>query len=313
MRYTKFFAIVACLLLPGCAFKGGVRAQEDPGIEVRPAILDVSGKPGSIIDLEVNIRNTSSAVLGVSVKSRSLAPEDELLDSSQEDRYDASLWINAPRKFFLIEGNQSTKVPVEIKIPDDAVPGGHYAVVVFGIESVGLQDDSGVQVNREVGAVALINVPGDTVESVKVNNSGEFKLSFGGLFDIEQEIINNGNTHVLPVIETIIYDGNGNKVESFTQPIRLLLPNTKRKIANSWDSKKYFGRYSAETTVTYGTPSQNYVSNRMRTWVLPSLIFVILAVIIMPVIFRYGFVKLYKRSEKFRKIITRLHSTVVRR
>jgi hypothetical protein len=277
-----------------------VSGQEDPGIEIKPAILDLNGLPGEKIKFSVKLTNTYDNALGVRVSSRLLAPEDELINSAEAYRYDASQWLNVSKEFIIIEGNESIDVPLEIIIPDNAVPGGHYSLITFKIEAISQFDASGITIKSEVGAVTLITVPGDTVENAYIVDDSSSLVSFGGVFKFSQTIFNDGNIHLLPTIETNIINSKGEIVDKIVQPYKLLLPNTKRTLITEWDSKKYFGKYTAQTTVSFGTPTQNINSDVLSIFILPSITTLIFWTVTIYIVIRLIHRYYYKKSSVYR-------------
>ena len=288
MRFTRNLVLLGALLALGLVFvSADASAQQEQGIQLQPAIIDVSGKPGTKIQTSVVVTNTYDQPVGVSVQSRSLAPEDEPIDPEVVESYDASLWVRLGKESFLIDKLASVTVPIELEVPEDAVPGGHYTLVSFRIVSNEAPDGSGVKINREAGAVILVTVPGELVESADIVTDNSETLSLGGVSRFSHTIMNQGNTHFLPIISTKIVSRDGNIVDTIQQPTKLLLPNTKRSIDIEWDSARYFGTYDAITTVTYGTPTQNLESDAISIRIVPAINILVLWSVIAVICVRF--------------------------
>ena len=299
-RLISSFCLLFLLFLPSITYAQNDIDSEQPGLKIQPAIIDISGQPGSVINSTIKITNTFNKPLGFSARAQTLAPNDKPIDISAVDKYDASRWVNFPTKDFLLDGLASVEVELEVTVPVDAVPGGHYALSIFRLETTDLEDSSGVKINREAGAVMLISVPGVIVEDAEIATNSATTLAFGGESVIKQTISNTGNLHILPIITTEIRDGS-TVIDTVTQPLQLLLPNTKRDIEVKWQSKGGFKRYQLVTTVSFGTPNQSIASSAGSTIFLPSAWTLILWTLIVFTAIRFMYRLARKKSVKFKR------------
>jgi hypothetical protein len=274
MRYINRLValLVATVLLICVLMLGGALSaiEPEPGLRLQPAIIDIAGNPQATTTTSVTLTNTTDQPLAVIVDTRSLSPEDEPIDPSAVDRYDASRWVSFEDGQILLAPQTSRVVPINVDIPKEAVPGGHYALVVFRIVNDKPPDGTGVKINSEAGTVMLINVPGETIEEADIVLNDATGIAYGGQAELSYSVLNTGNTHILPLIRTDITDGNGRVIETVTQNTQLLLPNTKRTFSVTWGTEAAIGKYYATTSVSYGTPTQTVTVEATEITVLPS-------------------------------------------
>jgi len=180
-------------------------------------------------------------------------------------------------------------LPVTIKVPANASPGGHYGVIRFTATPPDLKG-TGVSLSASLGALILIRVSGDVKESLAVQ---EFTVNHyiptgetgkagkaGTLFEsaplmFVERLKNTGNTHEQPVGQVTITDMFGKKIAAanVNVPPRNVLPGSIRRFEQPVDhdligNKKLFGLYHAKLSVVYGTNKQT-VTSSLAFWVIP--------------------------------------------
>jgi hypothetical protein len=203
-----------------------------------------------------------------------------IMDDSEPNPYSLKSWIS-PLPKLLLEPRQIENLPVTIRIPADAAPGGYYGVVRFTATAPELEGQ-GVSLSASLGALILLRVNGDIKESLAIE---EFSVATPGgtvksMFETAplmfiQRIKNNGNIHEQPVGQVVITDMFGKKIAgvNVNLPPRNILPQTIRKFEQTLDksvlgNKKLFGKYTATLTLTYGETKQTVTSTK-TFWVIP--------------------------------------------
>ncbi len=199
--------IVACVCVVALFLSRSVGAQQEIGLQIAPAILDVSARPGQQTETSVTVTNTSAQPIAVSVMMRPVAPTDEALDVASTQRYDVSTWVEPSLSELVLGPGEAQAVSIRVTPPADAVPGGQYGNVVFRVLNQSDEPDgSGVAVYREAAAVLLVTVPGQLEEQVDIETVNTQAWVFGGAVDQEYLVRNTGNVHVAPIITTRFFD-----------------------------------------------------------------------------------------------------------
>jgi hypothetical protein len=299
---ASIFALVVSLFTP-VADTSAVQATPQQGetgqaLEIAPPVLNLTGDPGQVLKTQISLRDVSSGALLVTGEVNDFTASGEdgtpkiIMDDSEPNPYSLKSWV-APLPKLLLEPRQIENLPVTIRIPADAAPGGYYGVVRFTATAPEL-DGQGVSLSASLGALILLRVNGDIKESMAIE---EFSIATAGgtvksMFESTpltfiQRIKNTGNIHEQPTGQVLITDMFGKKVAGVNVNLeqRNVLPQTIRKFEQTLDksvlgNKKLFGKYTATLTLKYGANKQTITSTK-TFWVIPyTLIGVGIAVII---------------------------------
>ena len=265
----------------------GTIAPTGQALEIDPPFMELSGNPGQTITTQIEIRNISSGPVVVSNQINDFVAKGEtgipeiLINSKVKDPYSLSGYI-APIPSFPLKPQQMEKLNVSINIPSNASPGGHYGVIRFTGIPAALTGHSGVSLSASLGALILLTVNGNIVESLQthsftVSPNGKGSSSFfqNDPFIFNEVFNNTGNEHVVPtgmitikdmfdhtVLQMYINNERGN-----------VLPGSMRKFTQEISkvnvgSKRFFGRYTASFKVTYGSPAKQ-LSGSLSFLVVP--------------------------------------------
>ncbi len=278
--------LLAALLLPGAL----VSAQQPPAnsgqaLEIAPPVLNLTADPGQTIKTQISLRDISSNKLVVSAQINDFVASGEdgtpkiLLDANEPNPYSMKSWV-VPLQDFTLVPKQIQSVPITIKVPANAAPGGYYGVIRFTGTPPELKG-TGVSLSASLGSLVLLRVNGAAKEALAIE---QFSVGSdgkpGSLFEstpitFTERLKNKGNIHEQPSGQVTITDMFGKKVATVNvnQPPRNVLPGSIRKFEQPLDSsvigdKKLFGRYTAKLDVTYGANKQT-VSSTIDFWIVP--------------------------------------------
>jgi hypothetical protein len=286
----SLFALVAGLFVPA-ANVAAVQSNQPAGdsgqaLEIAPPVLNLTGNPGQVLKAQISLRDVSNGALRVTGELNDFTASGEdgtpkiIMDDSEPSPYSLKSWV-APLPQLLLKPRQIENLPVTIRIPADAAPGGYYGVVRFTATAPEL-DDTGVSLSASLGALILLRVSGDVKENLAIEEfsvatpSGTVKNMFESTpLTFVQRVKNNGNIHEQPVGQVIITDMFGKKIAgvNVNLPPRNILPQTIRKFEQPLDksvlgNKRLFGKYTATVTLTYGDKKQTVTSTK-TFWVIP--------------------------------------------
>lgn len=280
--------LMASMLMPlAVAAQQTGDPENGQALEISPPLLTLEADPGATVKAQLQLRNVSQADLIVSAGVNDFVASGEggtpkiLLDEEEMDDNPYSLrdWVQPLRDTLLVPQEIKT-LPITLKVPENASPGGHYGVVRFSASAPD-PEDSGVSLSASLGTLMLVNVSGDVTESLEI---AEFAVAKDGnqgtLFESApltfiERLENTGNTHLEPAGQVSITDMFGRKVAAVNVnlPPRNILPSSIRRFEQPLDSavigdKMLFGRYEAELNMTYGDSEQT-VSDTITFWVIP--------------------------------------------
>lgn len=285
-----------------------VRAQEggtsDPQISVgiRPAIIEVILNTDGVIKQEISVFNLTDTAIPMTTSKESFAAEG--LDSVPADkliRYDASAWITLSETDtnFTLQPNEIKTITLNILKPVDASPGGHYATVYFQpAPTEGAQSESAAYIDARVASLVLMQIPGETEESMAINNftiarslyeTPPIAMSFNSE--------NTGNIHLLPSSRIEIYDDLTNQIVS-TVSLKsdLILPGLQKSFSVEQNIPYVMGKFSAQVVTDYGAANAKEVrSERVSFYIIPyKFIIVLIVAVVLLIVFRKRISKSFK-------------------
>lgn len=278
----------------GIAF-AAEQAPTGQALQITPPIIDLTAKPGQTVIASIKVTNISANQLSVSVQANDFVAEGEagepkvLLGDSETSPYSLRNWVVLPETAVL-KSQESRQYDIQIKVPDNAEPGGHFGVIRFS-GAVPELEGSNVGLSASLGSLVLINVPGEVKESLKLEEffaGNRTKFFETGPIQFGVRLRNNGNVHIKPTGQIEIYNLLGIK-EATVQvnpTSRNVLPGSIRKFDQSWSRKWLFGPYKAKLSLDAGKPTA--ISGQLTFWVVPykTIAGLILAAVILYLAFR---------------------------
>lgn len=287
---VSVFALVVSLFTPAATTlavqSNQQQDQTGQALEIAPPVLNLTGNPGQTLKTQISLRDVSSGALLVTgtVNDFTAGGEDGtpkiITDENESNPYSIKSWV-APLPKLLLEPRQIENLPVTIRIPANAAPGGYFGVVRFTATAPEL-DSQGVSLSASLGALIFIRVNGEVKESMAIE---EFSVATPGgtvksMFEstplvFVERIKNNGNIYEQPKGQIIITDMFGKTIAGVNVNLdeRNVLPQSIRKFEQTLDksvlgNKKLFGKYTATLTMTYGDKKQTVTSTK-TFWVIP--------------------------------------------
>jgi hypothetical protein len=272
----------------------GVFADEGLSFSVSPTIYDMTANPGQTWQSTVRIINPNPFELTLSVTPNNFVPKEEdgipqFISISEEDVVPDSLaeWINIEKEI-KIGAEQTYELPFQMKVPEGATPGGHYAALMISTKPVESQSNSEVQTAQVISALVFLSVTGDITEQAAIRSfrSVDYFLSKPETrFEIRVE--NKGNVHMQPQGEIKIFNmwGKERGVIPINQQTMLgnVLPESVRKFSFEWESEwsiTDMGRYTAEVTLAYGKENRQFLSSDTAFWIIPWKILLSLLIVV---------------------------------
>ena len=274
-------------------------SEAGQALEIAPPVLTLSGNPGETVKSKISIRDVSTSKLIVSSEVNDFVASGEdgipkiLLDEGETSPYSMKTWIQ-PLDTLALNPKQIEDLPISIRIPVDAAPGGYFSVVRFTATAPEL-DATGVSLSASLGALVFMRVNGAakesmTLEEFKVTtNKGLAKKVFESApLTFVERLKNTGNVHMHPAGQVTITDMFGKTIAAVNVnlPPRNILPGSIRKFEQKLDKSVIgnnilFGRYTANLKITYGD-SKQILTSKISFWVIPYKLigFAVLGIII---------------------------------
>jgi len=253
------------------------------------------GSPGETITTEIRLRNTSNETMTVEtfMKDFIVAEDGKTpipVDISVPNRWSMSAWTTLAPNYHIIEPREIVQLSIKIEIPEDAMPGGHYAMAIHQPtnkteEQVnGQGGQSGSSVNQQVGTLFYLIVEGPISEVAFIRHFYFRNFQEFGPVPYSFDIENQSDIHIKPQSSIAIFNLFGKQVATLTHEPKNIFPLMSRGFEGEWDTKWGFGLYKAVLTTSYGSSGQIAVAST-KFWILPiKLIITILAIILAGII-----------------------------
>lgn len=269
------------------------------GIQVSPLSVEREVYPGEEFFFAVQFFNPLEEPQLIRPRFKDLVVEADgqvnFLDYSSP-RYTISRWSDFPKEEIPLGPHEERVLQIKVKVPDDAVSGGHFGALFGEVQSRGdtLEEGSPYQVKQQVavGVLVFLSVLRDdlgtdvwrgelrdfTLEGKKLGNvfiSPE-PLSFGAIFD------NLGIFHQNVWGSVEITDTQGGRVANLPLRERKVLPGVTMSYFEAWRPTRLLGRYKARVQLHYGRNGENTAEKTMSFYVVDQrlLLSVALAIVV---------------------------------
>lgn len=234
----------------------------------------LSGAPGEVLQVQLRVRNLTEETVPVvtTVQDFILDPDGETpvgINDDVSNRWSLANWVTLTPTEHSIAPKETIGINAVIQIPADALPGGHYAMV---LHEPGLGDGEGAgassAVNQRVGTLLYVIVEGPINEEAYVRDFQFPGFSEYGPVPFQFTVENNSDIHITPQINVEIYNAFNQKVDTIQIEPKNIFPLYSRNFTGAWDRVWGFGIYKAKLTMSYGSAGQIVVANT-SFWLLP--------------------------------------------
>jgi len=285
-------------------------------LTISPPIVELDLNKGDVVSQNVKIMNDSGADVTyyLAVQRFIAAPSGDGAPEFIEENASIGLasWMELPFSKITVKARETLEVPVVVRVPNNASPGGNYAALFIGTEPP-TAEGSQVGLTQRIGTLFLVRIAGQVRESATVTQFKTDAKSYSSLpVKFSATIDNIGNVHIKPAGNIVIRNMFGRKaaVVPFNDKGGNILPDSDRTFDSVWTKTyeelpkattfwaKYqeqkdnfaFGKYTAELNAAYG--SNKALKQVTSFWVFPvyviivQLIFWIIIILILVFAFR---------------------------
>ena len=268
---------------------------------VGPTKTDLTLTPGKeqVVELMVTNRMGDRRLFNLStedVKGSTDPATTVVLLGDDRGPYSLKDYLKFPEASFELGQGERARIPVTVKVPADAQPGGLYGTVIVTTTSLPAKDDptikqagakAGSVIVSRIGSLFFITVPGGVekeghVKSFSVLPQGkkvfteEEPIHFQILFE------NTGSVHLNPYGVVTIRNMLGEEVGSVIADPWFAFPKSLRLRELVWNTKYLFGYYTAEARINRGYDNKEdlmKVSFFVLPWKPVLLVLVVLLVV----------------------------------
>lgn len=246
--------------------------------------------PGDKEQVQLRIRNNSTQAVTIqSLAQNFMLAEDgktpiPLIDEA------ASRWSLAD--WLVIAPNQQTIAPQEtaatsvlIEVPEDALPGGHYAMVTHEPSTGTLSEEGGsaAAVSQKVGSLLYVIVDGIIHEEAFIRDLTFPKFTEIGPVDFSFHVDNQSDIHIKPQMSIEIYNIFNQKIDTIEIESANVFPLLSREFNGRWEQVWGYGYYTAKLVMSYGEQGNLAVAHT-SFWLFPLKLVVALLIIVLVLI-----------------------------
>ena len=261
-----------------------VYAQEDSlKMTLTPPLIKNNMNPGEkwLSTIKLVNNNKEKLIVYTDLQDFRSSPEGGVeLISKEESEGEGSKsgflrqWMEIQEGPFEILPYDSVEIPFEIKVPETAEPGGHYAAILVGTKPTGEVEGSGISISSMISSLVLVNIAGDVIEEGRIREFStsktyyrEPKVGFKLRFE------NTGNVHLQPQGNIVIKDMFGNEKGLIdinkNTAYGNVLPGSTKAWDFFWEGESgifKMGKYNAVITIHYGEQTSEVDTRTFYFW-----------------------------------------------
>jgi hypothetical protein len=311
-------AVFFMLLNPQVAWAYKVEQHDDEvtgDILITPTKVELNLDPGDKTTAEVKVINRTGESATFEFSTEDFEGSDDpsqatVFMGDEDSPIGARAWLKPEIDSIVLQHGETLTFNVDVAVPSDATPGGHYAVLFASRTVDRYQEEAGVKFTSRVGTLFLVTVSGEIIESGSLNPPEVPKLSESGPIDIGLVFNNEGNVHLKPSGKVIIRNFFGREVASIDVREWVILPESSRRTLAEWDGHHLFGRYTATAELSFGSDGMPVIA-QSSFWVIPwkvvlAVIAGLLAMIILIILWRRRSSRSQLRQQEMEHEIERL-------
>lgn len=305
-KKLKLVIFLISFFLFNFLFQTLIFAQEAITLTVKPVRIGDDNSlllaPGEKKQIQVKVENNSDRDLEIESQVFDFIVDEDgstpipVIDE-QDNRWSLANWITLAPAFNYLQAGGSATVNVLIEVPEDATPGGHYAMVLHSPNFSGVEDQSGAGISQRAGTLLYVLVDGVINESAFVSRFDVPKFLEKGPVPMAIKIKNESDIHINPTPKITIKNIFGKEVANLVLDSKNVFPFTERDFSDIWDKKWGFGPYTLSLEAAYGIQGQAMTA-RAVIWLIPITIIIIILLSILLIMAVVMMLKKKKEQQK---------------
>lgn len=287
-------------MIAGPLIAAAQTSSDAVNVTITPLLREVSVKPGESFTGSIEIKNDSNETQTFFAAARDFTSSEDastgapkFLESAGTPAQSVSSWTTFKKASVEIASKGTATLDYEVKVPEAAEPGGHYAAIFASTQAPDVSGGSGVAIAARVGSLLLVTVDGDIRTSAEATNFKTDKLVYqAGPINFTASLKNSGNIHFKPKGTIDIKNGSTSQSITFNENGGNVLPNSVRDYVTKLDGSFGFGRYTATLDATAEAPNGDKIplAATVSFWVIPwsTVIIVLLILAVLWMILKSG-------------------------
>ena len=260
-RWVLSISVLSMALISFVLIRQVLAQQADAiTLSLSPQIINVSANPGEdTISNVVRLTNGGDTPLEIETVPKNITPsgEEGAVDLTEEQTtYSLAEWISVEPSKINLAPQTTQDFVINIDVPADGEPGGHFGTVVFKTVPPESTDGAAAAlVSQEIAPVILVSVAGDITEELNIASFKSEKSFWSNEKPItfETRTENTGSIHLKPTGTITIKNMFGKEVTTIPLEEKNVLPDSIRRVVTEWSDPGFaIGRYTADLSLVYG-------------------------------------------------------------
>lgn len=267
-----------------------VHAQETSSLKIAPTKFEEmisAGQPkDGFVDL-FNVGQTPITVISSVENIRMIGDAGDIDYYIGDNPYRLHNFVQIDPAPFTMAPNEARRVPFRVSVPPGVYPGGYFGSLLFSIvppDAAG--DQTVIRQSGRVGSLLILTVEGDSAKTGELTRAERVPRAFGTRQDFTAVYRNTGNTDQRPLGLAYRPTGQVRVTDTFGRQVAqtkldgdIVFPDAERKISFAVNRALWFGRYTAEITLSPPDGGQP-TSKRIHFWAISPLALLIWGVIV---------------------------------
>jgi len=238
----------------------------------------LSIEPGERIQTSIKVRNNSTTTFTVNtaIDDFIIGQDGTTPIAVTEDvsyRWSLRDWIILAPEFQSLQPKQTGLINVIINVPEDALPGGHYAMIThkpvgLGAHGLETQEEASTEITQRVGTLVYVIVEGPITQEAYIRDFTFPKFTEYGPVPFSFSVDNQSDIHIAPEISIEIRNIFGRKIDTIQLESKNVFPMMSRGFSGEWDKVWGMGFYRAKLIMSYGTEGGVTIVST-NFWLLP--------------------------------------------
>jgi len=219
-------------------------------------------KPGERKQVQIKLRNGSTEEVTLESKAADFVVAEDgatpvTVDDKQADtRWSLASWLTLAPAEHKLASEDVAVINVLIEVPEDALPGGHYAMIYHRPLNANTLTESGSGISQRVGTLLYVIVEGQINEEAYITDFNWPKFLENGPVNFSIQVDNQSDIHIntKPVVK--VYNLFGKEVANIEIETKNVFPKNTREFAGTWNRIWGLGYYKAVVEAAYGSQGQ---------------------------------------------------------
>jgi hypothetical protein len=272
------------------------QAQSSITLTAIPPRVEIKAKPGETVQETIKVRNDTDTEIPVTSEVIDFIVIDDKgtplpVDEEVSGRWSLASWITIAPTKLILQPREVQPIYVVVTVPEDALPGGHYAMVLHQpLAEATIAQETGSMVAQKVGSLFFLTVEGPITEDAKARLIADKAFAEYGPINFTAIINNLSDVHIRPIASIEVK----NMLNQMSSLINLeeynIFPLKSRSYTASFPGKWHFGRYTATLTAAYGIQG-NKAKAQVIFWIIPWKLILVIILLILVILITYYTVK----------------------